>query len=572
MIKQQLSQLIEQALADAKAAGDLPEGVAAPTITLEMPKNRAHGDWATGVALALAKSAGMPPRDVAAKIVSHLPIGDDSLIQGVEIAGPGFLNLRLRPGWLGDILARVTAEGEAFGQTDANTGKSIVVEFVSVNPNGPVTVAGGRNAAIGDTLSSLLAATGWRVSREYYINDALNSVQMNHFGKSVFLRYKQLLGRTPHDEGEDADWLYKGDYVSDVAHKIFLEHMEYADVDIDDPAITRLFRDLSEQGMIAQQKADLEAFGVHFDTWFSEATLHADGRVSRAIDELTKRGDTYDKDGALWFASTRFGDDKDRVLLRSDGTPTYMTGDLAYSKDKLDRGFDKALNVWGADHAGYVARTKASVEALGYDPARLEILLYQLVSIIKNGETVLSSKRKGNILELKADLIDEIGKDSARFFFLMRSPHSALDIDIDLARKTERDNPVFYVQYAHARIVQAIDKAQSEKGVSVPAPADADLTLLTEETETDLIKKLGDLPGEIELAASEYAPHRLTQYVRDLAALFHGFYDAGNRAPTLRVVCDDPETLKARLVLVNATRIVLKNALALLGVSAPERM
>ena len=305
----------------------------------------------------------------------------------------------------------------------------------------------------------------------------------------------------------------------------------FESADIDDPATTRQFRDLSEKGMIAQQKADLEAFGVHFDTWFSEATLHADGRVSRAIEELTKRGDTYDKDGALWFASTKFGDDKDRVLLRSDGTPTYMTGDLAYSKDKLDRGFDKALNVWGADHAGYVARTKASVEALGYDPARLEILLYQLVSIIKNGEAVLSSKRKGNILELKADLIDEIGKDSARFFFLMRSPHSALDIDIDLARKTERDNPVFYVQYAHARIVQAIDKAQAEKGVAVPAPADADLTLLTEETETDLIKKLGDLPGEIELAAAEYAPHRLTQYVRDLAALFHGFYDAGNRAP-----------------------------------------
>ena len=569
MIKQQLSQLIEQALQAAKAAGDLPADTAVPTITLEMPKNRAHGDWATGVALALAKSAGMPPRDVAAKIVSHLPIGDDALIQGVEIAGPGFLNLRLRPGWLGDILAQVTTEGEAFGRTDANNGKSIVVEFVSVNPNGPVTVAGGRNAAIGDTLSSLLAATGWRVSREYYINDALNSVQMNHFGKSVFFRYRELLGH-PGQEWED---MYRGEYVADVARAVLEAHGNaFENADIDDPATTRQFRDLSEKGMIAQQKADLEAFGVHFDTWFSEATLHADGRVSRAIEELTERGDTYTKDGALWFQSTKFGDDKDRVLLRSDDTPTYMTGDLAYSKDKLDRGFDKALNVWGADHAGYVARTRASVEALGYDPARLEVLLYQLVSIIKNGEAVLSSKRKGNILELKADLIDEIGRDSARFFFLMRSPHSALDIDIDLARKTERDNPVFYVQYAHARIVQAIDKAQAEKGVSVPAPADADLTLLTEETETDLIKKLGDLPGEIALAADEYAPHRLTQYVRDLAALFHGFYDAGNRAPALRVVCDDPETLKARLVLVNATRIVLKNALALLGVSAPERM
>ena len=568
MIKEQLAAIITQALEAAKADGDLAlESV--PAVTLEMPKQKAHGDWATGVALGLARTLGMPPRDVAARIVSHLPIGDDALIAAAEIAGPGFINLRLRPDWLGDILKRIEAQGEQYGRAEAGTGQRIVVEFVSTNPNGPITVAGGRNAAIGDTLCSLLSAAGNEVSREYYINDALNSVQMNNFGRSVFLRYQELLGRP----GEEWEEMYRGDYVLDVAREVLAKHgEEFVNADIDDPQTTRTFRDLSEAGMIAQQKADLEAFGVTFDTWFSEATLHADGRVARAIEQVTERGYTYEKDGALWFKSTAFGDDKDRVLVRSDGTPTYMTGDLAYSKDKLDRGFDRIINVWGADHAGYVARTKASLAALGYDPARLDVLLYQLVSIVKNGEVVMASKRKGNILELKADLIDEIGKDAARFFFLMRSPYSALEIDVDLARKTEKDNPVYYVQYAHARIVQAIDKAHEEKGVSVPGLGEADLSLLTEDAEADLIKKLSELPNEVVLAAAESAPQRIVQYARDLAAVFHSFYDSGNRTPALRVVCDDAETMKARLVLVHATQTVLRNVLGLLGLSAPERM
>ena len=568
MIKEQLAAIITQALEAAKADGDLAlESV--PAVTLEMPKQKAHGDWATGVALGLARTLGMPPRDVAARIVSHLPIGDDALIAAAEIAGPGFINLRLRPDWLGDILKRIEAQGEQYGRAEAGTGQKIVVEFVSTNPNGPITVAGGRNAAIGDTLCSLLSAAGNTVSREYYINDALNSVQMNNFGRSVFLRYQELLGRP----GEEWEEMYRGDYVLDVAREVLAKHgEEFVNADIDDPQTTRTFRDLSEAGMIAQQKADLEAFGVTFDTWFSEATLHADGRVARAIEQVTERGYTYEKDGALWFKSTAFGDDKDRVLMRSDGTPTYMTGDLAYSKDKLDRGFDRVINVWGADHAGYVARTKASLAALGYDPARLDVLLYQLVSIVKNGEVVMASKRKGNILELKADLIDEIGKDAARFFFLMRSPYSALEIDVDLARKTEKDNPVYYVQYAHARIVQAIEKAREEKGVSVPGVGEADLSLLTEDAETDLIKKLSELPNEVILAAAESAPQRIVQYARDLAAVFHSFYDSGNRTPALRVVCDDVETMKARLVLVHATQTVLRNVLGLLGLSAPERM
>jgi len=568
MIKEQLAELITQALEAANASGELALDTL-PAVTLEMPKQKSHGDWATSVALGLARTLGMNPRDVAGKIVSHLPIGGDAVIAAAEIAGPGFINLTLRPDWLADILRRIEAAGADYGKTTGGAGQSIVVEFVSTNPNGPITVAGGRNAAIGDTLASLLAATGCTVSREYYINDALNSVQMNSFGLSVFFRYRELLGH------KDAEWdeMYRGDYITDVARRILDEHgAEFENADRSDPQTVRTFRNLSQDGMIAQQKADLAAFGVTFDTWFSEATLHADGRVAAAIQTLTERGYTYEKDGALWLKSTEFGDDKDRVLMRADGTATYIAGDVAYHKDKFDRGFGRAINVWGADHAGYVARTKASIAALGYDPSRLYVLLYQLVSIVKNGELVMSSKRKGNILELKADLIDEIGRDAARFFFLMRSPHSALDIDMDLARKTDKDNPVYYVQYAYARIVQAIDRAREEKGVSVPTAADADLSLLTEDTEADLIKKLSELPNEIALSASEYTPQRLVQYARDLAAVFHSFYDAGNRTPTLRVVCDDPETLKARLVLVHATQIVLRNTLALLGLSAPERM
>ena len=568
MIKEQLAEVILEALKIAKSNGTFALETL-PEVTLEMPKSKAHGDWATGVALGLARTLGMPPRDVAATIVSLLPIGGNSLIAKADIAGPGFINLTLRSDWLADILRRIEVQGAAFGQSHSGEGLSVVVEFVSTNPNGPITVAGGRNAAIGDTMASLLTATGFKVSREYYINDALNSVQMNNFGKSVFFRYRELLGHI----GQEWDEMYRGEYVADVAREVLeKDGNAYENADIDDPETTHIFRELSEAGMIAQQKTDLEAFGVVFDTWFSESTLHSDGRVKAAIDEVTSRGFTYEKDGALWLKATEFGDDKDRVLMRADGTPTYIAGDLAYHKDKFDRGFDRAINVWGADHAGYISRTKAGIAALGYDPNRLYVLLYQLVNIVKNGEVVMSSKRKGNILELKADLIEEIGKDAARFFFLMRSPHSTLDIDINLAKKTEKDNPVYYVQYAYARIAQAIQKARDEKNVAVPLAADADLSLLTEETEATLIKKLSELPDEIALSAAEYAPQRLVQYARDLAAVFHSFYDAGNRSPALRVVCDDPETLKARLVLVSATQTVLRNTLSLLGLSAPERM
>ncbi len=571
MIKEQLAATIAAALDKAKASGDLPLETV-PPVGLEMPKNRAHGDWATNIALVLAPQLRLPPREVAGRIVGLLPVGDGSPIAQADIAGPGFINLTLRPDWLGDILARVEREDDSYGRSEMGTGQRVIVEFVSTNPNGPITVAGGRNAAIGDVLSSLLAAVGYEVTREYYVNDPPQSTQMNNFGRSVLYRYLELLGRIDKN-AQEPDWLYGGEYVVDVARGILAQQGNaYEDAGLEDAQTVRTFRDLSEGGMLAQHRADMETFGVHFDSWFHESGLHAEGRVQAVLDELVRLGHTYEKDGALWLKTADLGDARDNVLVRANGAPTYLAGDIVYHKDKLDRGFGKAINVWGADHAGAVDRLKYALAMLGYDSGRLHVLLYQLVRIVKNGELVQSSKRKGNILELKADLIDEIGKDAARFFFLMRSPHTELDIDVDLAKKTERDNPVYYVQYAHARIVQTLEKAREAQSMVVPQASEADLSLLTEDTETDLIKKLSEYPDEVRTAAQDYAPQRITQYARDLASLFHTFYDAGNRNPALRVVCEDSETMKARLVLVNAARIVLLNALTLLGVSAPDRM
>ena len=570
MIKNRLSATIEAALRSARANGDLPIETI-PPVSLEMTKSKAHGDWATNVALALAPSLRMTPHAVAKIIVQHIAVNDD-LIAGAQVAGPGFINLTLHPRWLAEMLQTIENAGDTFGHSTEHSGKKVLVEFVSANPNGPITLGHGRNAAIGDVLASLFAAVGFTVQREHYVNDALNSTQMNNFGRSVIYRYKQVLGQTVPPE-EEFEWLYRGDYVTDIARAIVARSGDkYADVDMNDPETVVLFRDLAQEGMLAEQQSDLAAFGVQFDSYFNESTLHDDGSVARAIEELQERGHTYLKDGALWFRTTEYGDDKDRVLLRENGTPTYIAGDLAYHKNKFDRGFDRCVDVWGADHAGYIARTKAAVSALGYDAQKLDIVLYQLVKILKNGEFVTSSKRKGDVLCLKADLIDEIGKDAARFYFLVRSPNTDIDIDIDLAKKTDKENPVYYVQYAHARIIQTLDKARDLGDDLTGLTARADLSLLTLDGESDLVKKLSEYPDEVRISAHEYAPHRLVQYARDLAATFHSYYDAGNRNAGLRVVCEDARTREARLALINTTRIVLKNVLSLLGISAPERM
>jgi arginyl-tRNA synthetase len=567
MVKEQLSNYIIAALNAAKDSGDLVGLGDVPIPQLEAPKSRDHGDYATNIAMLLAKPLKVSPRVVAEAIVKHLPAQE--LIENAEIAGPGFINFRLNPNWLESLLRRIVKEGDRFGTSATETPLKIQVEFVSANPNGPITVAHGRGGAIGDVLASLFTALGHSVEREFYVNDALNSTQMNNFGKSVHFRYMQLLG---HDMGsEDVDWLYRGDYVADIAQAAIDKiGRSYEDLDIADPSVVQKFRDLAQEGMQQEQISDLAAFGVNFDHWFNEQQLHDSGDVTRDIAVLTDRGFTYTRDGALWLKSSEFGDDKDRVLLRADGSPTYIAGDVAYHKAKLER-FDRAIDVWGADHGGYVARTKAAVAACGFDADRVYILLFQLVRIMKNGELVRSSKRRGNVLELRADLIDEIGKDAARFFFLSRSSDTSLDIDMDLAREQSSKNPVYYVQYAHARCCTVLEKAAAAN-IAIPHAETTDLTALVTEYETDLIKKLGTLPEEVNYAAATYAPHRLTHYAREVGGLFHSFYDAGNNEPSLRVLCDVPASRDARLVLIVAVRQVLKNVLGLLGVSAPVRM
>ncbi len=580
MIKQHLIQLISDARRSAQQDGTLPSGDDLATIepTLDVPKQKSHGDYATNLALVLAKPISellapqkVSSRDIGQILVDHIKL-EGSEVERVEIAGPGFINFYLRPGWLHDIVREIVEKQAEFGKHSIHTGKRILVEFVSANPNGPITVAHGRGGAIGDALASLLAATGYEVEREFYINDALNSTQMNNFGKSVHFRYLQELGVDvgPDDDEHGPDWLYRGDYVKDIARDI-IERVgdQFKTIDISVPENVQLFRDLAQEGMQQEQADDLAAFGIKFDRWYAENTLHESGAVKAAIEDLTRKGYTYELEGATWLKSTEFGDDKDRVLVRANGLPTYIAGDLAYHKDKFERGFDRLIDVWGADHGGYIARTKAAIACAGFDPKKLDVLLFQLVRIMQNGEMVRASKRRGNVLELKADLIDEIGKDAARFFFLMRSSDTSLDIDIDLAKEHSAKNPVYYVQYAHARCCRILEKAAAENLIDTTG---ADLSLLTAPCEIDLMKRLGDFPDQIEYSAANYAPHNITHYLRELASAFHLFYDAGNNDASLRVIGDDTHMSLARLYLVQASRVVLRNALTLLGLSSPVAM
>lgn len=557
MIRDKLTTRIEKALLAAKDAGELPFEEL-PEICLEPPKNKAFGDLTTNVAMALAGETKMSARDVAAKVVSHL--GDaDGLIERADIAGAGFINLYLKSDWLGDVLERIGSEGERYGTSDIGKGAKVQVEYVSANPNGPITVAHGRGAAIGDVIANLLTATGYDVTRETYINDAPNSTQMQNFGKSVHARYMQALG---HDYPMPEDG-YLGEYVADIAKDIVEECGDKWLATPEDERVV-IFTKLAEDDMLKVQKANLAQFGVKFDVWFSEATLHESSKVEKAIEALRERGYAYEKAGAVWLKSTEFGDDKDRALVRSNGQPTYIAADAAYHLDKFNRGFEQVIDCWGPDHHGYIARTKAAVAALGCDPDKLEIIIYQAVRLLSGGEIVMMSKRAGDVV-LLSDLLDEVGTDAARFFFLTRSADSTLDFDLELAKTQSSDNPVYYVQYAHARICSILKKAQ-DSGVKVPSAADADLTLLAEDPEVDLIKKLAEFPGLVAEVALAREPHRLTRYAQDLAAIFHKFYT------DCRVVGDEERLTSARLVLVDSTRIVLANTLRLLGISAPEKM
>ncbi len=561
--------LVRDALTAAVDSGELTLSEM-PEVTAERPRDVSHGDWATNVAMRASKAAGMPPRQVA-EIVSARMSGHPD-VAAVEIAGPGFINIRLSNAALQRVVVEARAKGLDFGRSEIGAGRRVQVEFVSANPVGPMHVGHGRWAALGDSLARLLGHVGYSVEREFYVND--QGVQMDVFAESVAARYLELAGREVvfPEEG------YRGAYITDIAREILAEEGEsWADV----PAAEResYFKEKAYAQVLEHLKHVLSGMGVTFDVWFSERTLHAPGpdgapsAIERALARLVEAGYIYEHEGATWFRSTDFGDDKDRVLKKADGSYTYFAADVAYHWNKLDeRGFDLVIDIWGADHHGYVKRMEAGVAALGH-PGKLHLVIGQLVNLFSNGEVVRMSKRTGEMVTFE-DLLDEVGPDAARYFFLRRSTDQALDFDIALAKEQSSDNPVFYVQYAHARICSILRKAAGDPDADDVAtfvagliPADADLSILTAEAELALFRKLAEFSEIVELAAAGYAPNKLTRYAEELAASFHQFYTV------CKVVDPDaPELTVARLAVVDAIRTVLETVLGLLGVSAPQRM
>lgn len=548
-----LRQEVEQAIAQAQAAGKFTYSQL-PAFVIEVPKDKSHGDFATNAAMLLTKEAKMKPRDIAQAIVDSLS-QDSRLISKVEIAGPGFINFYLKQNWIYDVLPIVEQQDAAYGSVDIGHGEKVQIEFVSANPTGLLHMGNARGGALGDCLSNLLKLAGYDVSKEFYINDAGN--QIVNLGKSLEARYYQELGQPDYPFPENG---YHGEDIRDTAKGIIAEVGDsYLSLTPEERQEKMIATALKEK--IFSIRQGLHNFGVDYDVWFSESSLHESGAITEVVQLLTEKGMTYEQDGAIWLKTSSFGDEKDEVLIRSNGIPTYFAADIAYHKNKFDRGFNRVINIWGADHHGHVARMKGAMDAIGYDSAKLTIMLMQLVRLYRGGEVVRMSKRTGQYVTLE-ELVEEVGKDAARYFFIMRNPDSHLDFDLDLAKQQSSDNPVYYVQYAHARINSIL----AATGQPTPKAAEADLTLLVEDAELNLIRKIADLPNEITYAAEELSPYRLARYATDLATLFHSFYNS------CRVLTDDAELKKARLVLVNAARITLRNVLTMLGVSAPERM
>jgi arginyl-tRNA synthetase len=550
MVEERLAGLLRAAVRDA---GVEPED-GPPAIELQKPRQKEHGDFASNVALTIAGRLGLPPREVAERIRAHLPPSD--LVASAEVAGPGFLNLRLTDGWLHDALRRIVELGDGYGRAEP-TERRLQVEFVSANPTGPLTLGHARNAAIGDALARLLEFAGWEVEREYYFNDA--GGQMDRFGASVEARYLQLLGQA----GEVPADGYHGDYVGDLARSI-LEAEGPGLAELAEPDRLVRMREEGAARVLEQIGHTLERFGVRFDVFMSEAALADRGEIGAAVQRLRAAGYAYDLDGAVWFRSTAFGDDKDRVVIRSNGQHTYFGADCAYVIDKFSRGFDHVVYVWGADHHGDIARVRGAAQALGYDPAAVEVVIYQWVSFVRDGMPVPMSKRAGTFITLD-ELIDEVGTDAARFHLLMFSNDAAMSFDIEAVKRQSMDNPVFYVQYGHARIASILRTA-TDRGVELRPLAEANLARLGRESELELLRLLADVPSEVARAAELRAPHRLTHAAQDLAARFHRFY---TECP---VLSDDAELTQARLWLCVATKQVVGNLLGLLGVSAPEAM
>ncbi|MDR1651601.1 MAG: arginine--tRNA ligase [Synergistaceae bacterium] len=532
----------------------LPDGF---SVLLERPKREGQGDWAANAAMKLSGLFGMKPMELAAEIIGFME--NDGAIGGVQAAPPGFINFTLTEGWIQETLKTVIELGYAYGSSDLGKGRRVQVEFVSANPTGPLHLGHGRNGAVGDVMASILEFSGWKVEREYYINDAGN--QMTNLGKSTQSRYFALLGRG--DAAPFPEDGYPGDYIDVIAQGIA---DELGDSLLSKPLEETLgFFTARTSGRVLEMiKRDLDDFGVKFDVWFSEKSLYSDDLTERTIAILKKRGYAYDLDGAVWFKSSAFGDDKDRVMIRSNGDPTYFTSDTAYLLDKYERGFDSLIYVWGADHHGYVPRIRSVNEALGKEDESLRFLLIQFVSLLRGGEPVAMSKRAGTFVTLR-EVMDEVGRDAARFSFVNRKCDTHLEFDLEVAKETSSDNPVYYVQYAHARICSIIREAAA-RGFSVPSCSSVDMNLLREPCEIKLVREISRFPEETAKAASSLEPHRIAFYAASLAEAFHSFYN------TLKVLGESPEVTNARLLLSEAARVTIANALRLVGVSAPEKM
>lgn len=556
-IKIQKENAIRQGIADAVIAAGLTDSENMPSIVLETPKDKSHGDFSTNVAMQLTRIAKKAPRVIAETVIANLDTAALS-IEKVEIAGPGFINFTLNNAYLTEVISQVLTEKTAYGNSTFGEKERVLIEFVSANPTGDLHLGHGRGAAIGDSLANIMSKVGFDVSREYYINDAGN--QINNLVLSAEARYHEVLNidwEFPEDGYQGKDILTLGQQLAD----------KYGDSLVGEAKTAERQATFREEGLVyelAKLKTDLKDFRVNFDTWFSEQTLYDNNQVLPTLDVMKQSGRIFEEDGATWFRSTEFGDDKDRVLIKTDGSYTYLFPDIAYHKNKFDRGFDTLIDVWGADHHGYIARMNGAIQALGYNADQFEVQIIQLVRLMKGDEIVKMSKRTGKSVTMR-DLVEMVGLDAARYYFAMRSSDTHLDFDLELATSKSSENPVFYVQYAHARICRMLASAV-EKGIAGGYEG-YDASLLTNESELAVLKMLGDYQSVLEEAAKKRAPQRITRYLHDLASTFHRFYNNSHVIDSA-----DIAQSKARLALCDAVRITLENALSLIGVSAPEKM
>ena len=552
MLKQTITGLLTKAIVAAQQAGKLPT-VTLPEIVIERPQNPEHGDYASSISLKLARAIGTSPMNIAKEIAGF--ISTSAEIASVTVAPPGFINFTLKSDWLTQQVESILASGNTFGNIDLGQGKQIQIEFVSLNPTGPLHVGHGRGAVLGSTLCNVMTASSYSVVKEYYFNDA--GSQMDAFRHSLYARYQQGLGWDVEMPTEG----YLGNYMVDLAAEIIEEEGDRFLKMPEAEGIDQLGQ-LGLAKILAGTREDLKRLRVDFDVWYSEKTLYENGQFDKVMVLLRQGGYITEKEGATWFVSTALGEDKDNVVIRSNGSPTYFAADIAYHYNKfIERKFDRVINIWGADHMGHVSRMKAVAEALGIEPERLQIIIHQMVTLRRGGEIVKLSKRSGDIITLR-ELIDEVGIDACRFFFLSRTADSQMDFDMELAKKQSADNPVYYVQYAHARIASILRVAQ-EKGAD---SRDGDISLLTTEPELILIRKMLLLPEIVETIAQTLEPHHLTYYAQDLATAFHAFYKH------CRVVTEDKAMTGARLKLVKAAKLVLGRTLNLMGMKAPDKM